>query len=1148
MAKTNQLDIATAILSATGQTPVSQQLQVKPSPLRYVVAAEQLSKDERPFQYKNPNPDLNTPLSKSILNMLNGGARTKSIESLAFERDPTQIHEYAGIYRPKLRLTPDVLLKRIAIQDDLVAAILHARSNHIAQFGRIPEDRFSLGFKLNPKQSLTDNFTDEQMQEMQKRIDAMCQTLMTCGSIKKVKKQDRQSFAEYLYQMVRNGLMVGRSATEVIYTIDEKAERKFHSFRARDAGTIFFAAGDDGSAGQIRESAKGMLENMRHEKFDKEKRPPEEFAYIQVIEGTPRQAFTEEEMLVHNFYPVTDVEMGGYPVTPIDTMLAAVTTHINITSHNKAYFQNGRASRGMLVIKSADVNLQLVEAMKQQFNAAINGVQNSWKTPVFGCGPEDELSFVPIDQGGRDMEFQYLSDQNCRVVLSAYQMSPEELPGYSHLSRGTNNQALCLHLSTLIITEDGCKTLAQVLDGESEKNIRVWTGKTWAKARVFGSGLKKQSFTRLRNGVELKSSPDHRFRVATDEGQLGWVAQKDLKIGSAVLVGRLPVMGANLRVPEFNGHPITAEMMEILGWVSSDGCISVRFNKNTGNIKQAVLGWFYHHHKERGVWERHYQTLCEFGLEPKHQVVPLTEEEKTEIRERYGFESVADYRYKNILYNTSFVRWMLSMGFRSSADGKVVPGFVHTLPVEHKAAFLRGFFSGDAGRGSERGTPKVVIHDDDLRKDIRFLLLSMGIRTQSSEGIRKQMIDGPERSIVEGSSTLSVKDKDLFYERIGYVSELGHKQLREGDISEARIWDKVPDNVFRLFGRKCLESGKLTAHEVKLLRTSLAPSHQAMWGYSKNNLISYMKSAEIQIPEWFNDYHFEFVEEIESTFTEIEMADVEVFDDDHAFSANGIIVHNSETSNEYRLEAHRDVGIRPLMGKIEDFVNDDILPLIDPALAKIVRFKFVGLNIDTPEKESIRLQQDAPVHGTMNFILEKVEKDPIPKEMGGDIPLNAQFWALVKENLTFGQIQEYYLGVQNGSQRPDWQFIQNEMWMNWQQMQQAQQQAQMQQQQAAIGAPPGGEGGPPQGDPSGGGQPPPDDGGGAPAPAQKSEVGTGIDQLLGLMKAEPKLSKAKKKLLDQHKQAVAETMKQWQEDSKKLLGDIVEVADRQKKG
>jgi hypothetical protein len=80
--------------------------------------------------------------------------------------------------------------------------------------------------------------------------------------------------------------------------------------------------------------------------------------------------------------------------------------------------------------------------IRQQFNASINNVNNAWRMPVFGVGADDEITWQPIDSGGRDMEFQYLSRHERRVILSAFQMSPEELPGWSYLSRGTNNQAL----------------------------------------------------------------------------------------------------------------------------------------------------------------------------------------------------------------------------------------------------------------------------------------------------------------------------------------------------------------------------------------------------------------------------------------------------------------------------------------------------------------------------------------------------------------------------------------------------------------------------------------------------------------------------------------------------------------------------------
>ena len=81
-------------------------------------------------------------------------------------------------------------------------------------------------------------------------------------------------------------------------------------------------------------------------------------------------------MACYNFYAVPDVELGGFPVTPLDTVISAVTTHINITTLNKLFFQNGRATKGMLVIKSEDANPSTIHTIKQNFNASINNVNN----------------------------------------------------------------------------------------------------------------------------------------------------------------------------------------------------------------------------------------------------------------------------------------------------------------------------------------------------------------------------------------------------------------------------------------------------------------------------------------------------------------------------------------------------------------------------------------------------------------------------------------------------------------------------------------------------------------------------------------------------------------------------------------------------
>lgn len=630
-------------------------------------------------------------LQKSMTKLLDGP--DGSIERLAFERDPQRIAEFAGIWRPKLQLIPDNLLKRMAIQDDLVAAVVHTRCNHTSQFGRKQEDRHTKGFKFVIDPNLEEKLSKEQKDKLQERIDRAENLILSCGHTKGWSQQDRCSFTEYLYMSTRNAIVLGRMATEVVYVPDPRDPHKrvFHSFRPTDAGTIYYAAPYKEAQESIREQAKKLLEQMKNERLQTEKFENEEYDWVQVIDGRPLQAFGSDEMLVQNFYPVTDIELQGYPLTPLDTAIAAVTTHINITNHNKLYFQYGRAARGMLVIKSQDVDAEVVQAVKQQFNASINAVHNSWRMPVFGIGPEDDLQWVPIDQGSRDMEFQYLSDSNARTIMAAFQMSPEELPGYQHLSRGTNNQAL------------------------------------------------------------------------------------------------------------------------------------------------------------------------------------------------------------------------------------------------------------------------------------------------------------------------------------------------------------------------------------------------------------------------------------------------------------------SESSNEWKLTAARDVGIRPLIAKLEDFLNDSLLPLIDPDLAKYVKLRLIGLDIEDEEKESVRLQQDMAVHMDYDEVRQKVEKKPLGKKLGGKLPLNQQVMAYIEKYLTFGQILEELMGVEGAASDPKLAFYQNEAWMKWQEFQMQAQQAQAQAQQAAQ-QPPGG----PQG-PGGGGEPPPG-GGGAPAGPQSAqdaggELGSAVDQLgqlLGKSQSDRQRLKAHQSKVNQ---AIVDA---FRAETLKLVEGLADIADQHK--
>lgn len=278
------------------------------------------------------------------------------------------------------------------------------------------------------------------MVKIQERIDRFAKVLINCGHTEGLREEDKMTLPEWLDLQARNGVAFGRFATEFIY--EDEDNKIFNRFRTADVGTMYQSVKKGEYAEGIRRDSVKLLEELSGVKIDVDLLEKDEYSWIQVVDGQPRQAFTPQEMVVYNLFPSSDVEHNGYPVTPLDTVITSITTHMAIELYNKLYFQNGRANKGMLVIKSDTMDQAVIEDVKQQYNASINNVQNSFRTPIFGVSVEDDVSWVSTETTQKDGEFQFLFDQTTRNILSAFNMSPDELPGFGHLSRGTSQQGL----------------------------------------------------------------------------------------------------------------------------------------------------------------------------------------------------------------------------------------------------------------------------------------------------------------------------------------------------------------------------------------------------------------------------------------------------------------------------------------------------------------------------------------------------------------------------------------------------------------------------------------------------------------------------------------------------------------------------------
>jgi hypothetical protein len=413
-------------------------------------------KDKKGIILDNVNPtpqDIQDSFNTAILKNAGGGHiselvqhamgsanKRRKIPRLALTENPLHKDHYAGVYKLKRKLLPDSVIKTIRTSNLLVAAILRARGNSISMFGHIRKDRHDLGIDVILKEEFTKVIEPEQMVKIQERIDRTLKILVNCGYTEDLEEREKTTLPEFMDVQTRNALSFGRFATEIIYSDDDNKE--FHRFRATDAGTIYPSVKEGEAAESVRRSSIKLIQDMTGVKIDTDILEKDQYDWIQVVEGFPRQAFTPEELIVYNMYPSTDVEHNGFPVTPLDTVINAVTTHTSIEVYNKLYFQNGRAAKGMLVIQSDEIDQSVIDDVKQQFNASINNVENSFRVPIFGVSKEDNVEWIDTVANKKDGEFEYLFDQTTRNILSAFNMSPDELPGFTHLSRGTNQQAL----------------------------------------------------------------------------------------------------------------------------------------------------------------------------------------------------------------------------------------------------------------------------------------------------------------------------------------------------------------------------------------------------------------------------------------------------------------------------------------------------------------------------------------------------------------------------------------------------------------------------------------------------------------------------------------------------------------------------------
>lgn len=357
----------------------------------------------------------------------------------------TVASDFNGLFRPRNSLLPMMYTRQLVDNNDLIRTIVSQLGFKVSTFCKPQVSHTDTGYKLVIRdRHVFDQLEPKEQEILKIKAKNVRDLIYRCGYVDESDHAYRPTFSEFVKMAVLNGLMFGWTGTEVI----KNKVGGFYCFKIVDMATIYLPPIESEAMVSLAQKSMDALKQKYPsgaikylEELEKLAAGDPGYEFVQVIDGMPYTAFPYGKIITETFYPSDSINDAGYPRPPIDSITKQVSSHSNISTRQNLIFAYGRATRGFFLIKSANIQEQVLQRLRQNFNASINGVNASFRIPVFSVGPNDDIQWRQMDSE-EDGEFEYLTEITARTIMAAYGVSPEELPGYSHLVRPAPGQTL----------------------------------------------------------------------------------------------------------------------------------------------------------------------------------------------------------------------------------------------------------------------------------------------------------------------------------------------------------------------------------------------------------------------------------------------------------------------------------------------------------------------------------------------------------------------------------------------------------------------------------------------------------------------------------------------------------------------------------
>lgn len=361
-----------------------------------------------------------------VKSKLDPGKPKAGPRSLMF--DPLSIQFAMGYKDRRYSLTYDIL-KRIPQQLSLIAAILQTRCNQVASFAVPFRLSKSLGFAIRHKNPA--RLTTKGEREFIQSVETF---IYNCGAAKPNPHSPlaRDDFETFLKKIVRDSLMYDQACFEVVP--DHRGLP--YEFIAVDASTIRLAANNIDL-----DYATAMRHNLNYQMGPNSvltgqvgpyrtlqvKNPELEDvpSYIQLVNGIIRNTYTRGELAFGVRNPRSDIYIQGYGYSELEQLITIITAHLFAEEYNRRFFMQGSAPKGILNFKGDNLTPDQLEAFKRQWRANLEGVENSWRTPIMQA--EQGVDWIDLHPSNQEMEYSMWIEYLIKITCAVFLIDPAEL-------------------------------------------------------------------------------------------------------------------------------------------------------------------------------------------------------------------------------------------------------------------------------------------------------------------------------------------------------------------------------------------------------------------------------------------------------------------------------------------------------------------------------------------------------------------------------------------------------------------------------------------------------------------------------------------------------------------------------------------------